>query len=207
MKKAIVFLAEGFEEIEAITVVDYLRRANVEVFSVKIPINSDSQNKIVTGNHKISILADLTFSDFMKTFYENLPDLVYVPGGLPGAFNNADCKEEIEFLQKMFNSKKIVASICASPAVVLAKTGILKGKNWTCYPDMENNLSEYCGSEENAKKFTEKSIHHTDLPFITDENLITGRGPGTAEQFAMELVRLLCGQEIQQTVKTKSVQR
>ena len=106
----------------------------------------------------------------------------------------------------MFENNKFVTALCASPAVVLSKTGVLKNKKWTCYPQMEKNLSEYCGTKENADLLTENSIH-LESPFVTDGNLVTGRGPGATEQFAMELVRLLCGQEIMEKIKKASVQR
>ncbi len=207
MKNAVVFLADGFEEIEGITVIDYLRRAGVQVFTVTVPSSMTKQKNISVGSHNISVITDLSFEQFETKFFKDLPDLVYIPGGIPGAPNNAKSQGVLNFVKKMFDSGKIVSSICASPAVVLAKTGILKGKKWTCYPGMENNLAEYCGSEENAKICTENSVHIKDVPFVSDKNLLTGRGPGTTEQFAMEAVRLLCGEDVALKVKTASIQR
>lgn len=206
MKTALVFLADGFEEIEAVTVIDYLRRAQIEVFTVAVPSKTMQNEKFAIGSHNITIQADLTFREFQKKFSENLPDLLYIPGGIPGAPNNASCEDVIQFVKKMFENGKFVTALCASPAVVLSKTGVLKNKKWTCYPQMEKNLSEYCGTKENADLLTENSIH-LESPFVTDGNLVTGRGPGATEQFAMELVRLLCGQEIMEKIKKASVQR
>ncbi|MDD6930983.1 MAG: DJ-1/PfpI family protein [Treponema sp.] len=206
MKTALVFLADGFEEIEAVTVIDYLRRAQIEVFTVAVPSKTMQNEKFATGSHNITIQADLTFREFQKKFSENLPDLLYIPGGIPGAPNNASCEDVIQFVKKMFENGKFVTALCASPAVVLSKTGVLKNKKWTCYPQMEKKLSEYCGTKENADLLTENSIH-LESPFVTDGNLVTGRGPGATEQFAMELVRLLCGQEIMEKIKKASVQR
>lgn len=206
MKKALVFLADGFEEIEAITVIDYLRRAQIEVFTVAVPSKTMQNEKFATGSHNITVQADLNFSEFQKEFNENLPDLLYIPGGIPGAPNNASCENLLQFVKKMFENGKFVTALCASPAVVLSKTGVLKNKKWTCYPQMEKNLSEYCGTKEKADLLTKNSIH-LEEPFVTDGNLVTGRGPGATEQFAMELVRLLCGEDVMQKIKNASVQR
>ena len=91
--------------------------------------------------------------------------------------------------------------------MVLSRSGILAGKKWTCYPGMENNLAEYCGGEENAKKLSEGAVHVSDVPFVLDGNLLTGRGPGTAEQFAMKLVELLSDAETAKRVHDGSCQR
>ena len=101
MKTALVFLADGFEEIEAVTVIDYLRRAQIEVFTVALPSITMQNEKFATGSHNITIQADLTFREFQKKFSENLPDLLYIPGGIPGAPNNASCEDVIQFVQKM----------------------------------------------------------------------------------------------------------
>ena len=100
MKTALVFLADGFEEIEAVTVIDYLRRAQIEVFTVAVPSKTMQNEKFATGSHNITIQADLTFREFQKKFSENLPDLLYIPGGIPGAPNNASCEDVIQFVKK-----------------------------------------------------------------------------------------------------------
>lgn len=198
MKNAVIFLADGFEEIEALTVVDYLRRAQIEAFTVAVPSKTMNDPYIVTSAHDIPVIADLKFEEFQEDFKDDLPDLVYVPGGMPGSSNCAANNELLDFVKACFDSKKHVAAICAAPAVVLSKTGILKGKNWTCYPGMEENVEP---------EDVEDSTHFENVPFVTDENLTTGRGPGAAEEFAMELVRILCGEEISAKIKTASCQR
>lgn len=185
----VVFLANGFEEIEAVTIIDYLRRANVEVTTVAV-----SNVNLVTGSHKIPVIADVAldawFSENKIADGGNLPDAIYLPGGMPGATNLADSDKVLETIKKCFSAGKLVTSLCASPAVVLSKTGVLDGKSYTCYPGME------VGG---------KAV--TDVPFVHDGNLLTGRGPGTAEQFSMKLVELLAGKETSDKIKSGSCQR
>lgn len=198
MKSAVVFLADGFEEVEALTPVDYLRRAGVEVFTVAVPSESMNDPYIVIGGHKIPVIADLNFDEFKENFAEELPDLVFAPGGMNGSKNLARNEEVLAFIKKCFDGGKHVAAICAAPALVLSKTGILKGKNWTCYPGME---------EEVDADDVEDSTSCANVPFVTDENITTGRGAGAAEEFTMELIRILCGQEISDKIRTGTCQR
>ncbi len=190
MKKAVILLANVFEEIEALSPEDNLRRAGAE----DTIASSGTSSRNVEGAHKILTIADMTLDTYFSTEKE-LPDAVVIPGGMPGAKNISECAKAMEFINQMFKAKKIVAAICASPAVVLGKTEILNGKNWTCYPEMEKALSA-----EIQKK-------HKIQPVVTDENLVTGRGPGTAEQFSMEIVRLLFGEETKAKIMETSVQR
>lgn len=198
MKNALVFLADGFEEIEALTPVDYLRRAGVEVFTVAVPSKTMNDPYIVISSHDVPVIADLKFEEFQEDFKEDLPDLIFIPGGMPGSSNCARNEELLNFIKKCFENQKQVSSLCAAPALVLSKTGILKGKNWTCYPGMEENVEP---------EDVEDSTHFENVPFVTDGNLTTGRGPGAAEEFAMELVKILCGQEVADKIKTTSCQR
>lgn len=204
MAKAVVFLAEGFEEVEAISPIDYLRRAGVEVVTAAIPVNGKS-DPLVMGAHKIPVKADMTFDEYIASA-DGLPDAVVAPGGMPGAANIAACSLALDFIKKMFEQKKLVAAICAAPVVVLAKTGVLAGRKYTCYPGMKR-FEDYCGSKEEADKLTAGAVHVDGQPFVADGNLITGRGPGAAEQFSMAIVECLCGKETAQNIKEKSVQR
>ena len=204
MAKVVVFLAPGFEEIEAISPIDYLRRAGVEVVTAAIPVDGKS-DLLVQGAHKIAVQADTTLDDFMANC-QDLPDGVFVPGGMPGAANVGACELAVDFIKKMFGQKKLVSAICAAPVVVLGKSGVLAGKNYTCYPGMKK-FEDYCGGKEKADQLTAGAKLIPDQPFVVDQNLITGRGPGAAEQFAMALVEYLCGKEVAQEVKAKSVQR
>ena len=195
MKTAAVFLADGFEEIEALSPVDYLRRAGVEVYTVAVPSPTMQDPYIVTGSHKVPVIADLTLDEYMDSCKDELPDCVVCPGGMPGATNLAASDILLSHLEKCFDEGKLVSALCASPAVVLGKTKIPAGKEWTCYPEMQTNAkAEYLSGYSNKV-------------FITNGNLVTGRGPGASEQFAMELVKLLEGQDVAQKVHDASQQR
>lgn len=175
-KKVLVILAEGFEEIEAITPIDVLKRAGLEVVTAGV------RSKQVTGAHGIKLEADLLLSD-----YPGLPDAVILPGGLPGAQNLADSAEVTELVRNMNDQKKIVGAICAAPALVLAPKGILNGKKATCYPGFEKNFS-------NKVSFSAERV-------IVDGHIITSKGPGSALEFALELVRILAGAEKRETLR------
>mgnify|MGYP002625394753 CR=1 FL=1 len=206
--KIAVFLAPGFEEIEALTPVDYLRRAGQDVITVSVPAKGSSEKtSVVEGSHGISVFADKILCDFIDEIDENLFDAAVFPGGMPGATNLAAEPWISSFICKMAQSGKIIASLCASPAVVLAKTGVLSQKKWTCYPGMEADLAKWCGSEENARTALKNATHIPDVPFVLDGNILTGRGPGTAEQFSMKLVELCAGIETAKKVHDGSCQR
>lgn len=193
-----VFLAEGFEEIEALSPVDYLRRAKVEVTLVAVTSNNPVDPRIVKSSHGVSVLADKTLEDFLSGLNGSLPDAVFFPGGLPGATNLAASSDIKDLILKCFEAKKYVTACCASPALVLAPTGILKGRNWTCYPGMENDVDP---------EMVEDSEHSSGVPFVSDGNIVTGSGPGTAEQFAMELVRIFAGEETAEAIRKGSCLR
>jgi 4-methyl-5(b-hydroxyethyl)-thiazole monophosphate biosynthesis len=168
MKKVLVHFAHGFEEIEAITPVDVLRRAGCEVVTVS-----------VTGTHEVTSTRGLTvLTDrlFVESDYEHA-DMIVLPGGQPGADNlnkHEGLKKQIEIL----NSRgKFIAAICAAP-LVLGSTGILKGKKATCYPGVEKLLM--------GAIFTNSDVE-------IDGNIITGRGPGLALKFSLALVEKLMG--------------
>lgn len=208
MAEVAVFLAPGFEEIEAFTVVDYLRRANIKVRMVSVPEENSTKNEIVVvGSHGITIIADVTLRDFIENMNGKEPDAIYFPGGMPGAKNLAANQYLFQLATKMDRKGKLVAAICASPAVVLAQTGILASRKWTCYPGMEENLAEYCGTSDWAKEATENSTHIANVPFVFDNNVLTGRGPGTAEQFAMKFVEILTTPETAKQIHDGSCQR
>lgn len=210
MKNALVFFADGFEEIEALTPVDYLRRSHqVEVTTVAVPSPTMNDPYIVIGSHNIPVIADMNFDEFKTNFTadSDLPDLVFFPGGMTGSANLAANAALTEYIKKCSAAGKFVSAICAAPAVVLAKTGVLKGKKWTCYPEMEKNVEQYCAKEASVSDVMEGSVHCSDKPFVTDGNVITSRGAGAAEQFAMELVRLLTDSETAEKIRVGTVQR
>jgi 4-methyl-5(b-hydroxyethyl)-thiazole monophosphate biosynthesis len=170
VKKALVLLADGFEEVEAITPIDYLRRAGVEVTVAAI-----GESMTVTGRWTgLKVQADTTLSKATGEW-----DAVILPGGMPGASNLAASKETGLLLKEMAAANKLICAICASPAVVLAPLGLLDGKRFTCYPGMEKKLS----SDILSSFFGDR--------VVVDENIITSRGAGTAGEFAIAIIEEL----------------
>ncbi len=208
MAKVAVFLAPGFEEIEALTSVDYLRRANVEVFTVSVPADGDENfSQSVTGSHKITVIADLTLKEYIEKKLEEQTNAIFFPGGMPGASNLAANQYLFQLATKMDRKGRLVAAMCASPAVVLARMGLLTNRKWTCYPGMENNLAQYCVTEDWAKEVMENSTHIKNVPYVFDNNVLTGRGPGTAEEFAMKFVELMTDSATAKAIHDGSCQR
>jgi 4-methyl-5(b-hydroxyethyl)-thiazole monophosphate biosynthesis len=168
MASAVVLLAEGFEEIEAITIIDVLRRAKIDVTTVSLGAQT------VRGSHQISVLADMT----LDAAGQRLADAVVLPGGMPGSANLRDDPRVIELLRQYSAQRKLVCAICAAP-IALEAAGVLKGKRATCYPDYD--LPSAVFEEERV---------------VEDSNVITSRGPGTAMEFAMRLVDHLAGRDV-----------
>ena len=167
-----VFLADGFEEIEALTPVDLLRRAGVDARTASIyPGRSD-----VTGARKITVRADMTI-DEAKPQKE---DIIVLPGGMPGTVNLLECDDLMKTVDDHNAEGGRIAAICAAPARILGSKGLLRGKKATCYPGMEDLL-------EGATAVTDS--------VVTDGNITTSRGLGTAVDFACELIAIVCGKE------------
>jgi len=187
MKNVLTFLADGFEEVEAVTPIDYLRRAGITV-----TIASIGTEKIVTGSHEIGFLADTTISALEQTGKLNAEswDGVFIPGGMPGASNLAACEAVGGFYKEMAAAGKIIAAICASPAVFLAPLGLLKGKKFTCYPGLEKKVNDGIWLSDNV---------------VVDGNLITSRAPGTTVYFALALIEKLAGKEAAEKLKETSL--
>ncbi|GHV31203.1 DJ-1 family protein [Spirochaetia bacterium] len=186
MKKALVLLADGFEEVEAITPIDYLRRAGIMVTTAAI-----FGGEMVKGSHNVGILADttlekLTAQDSKQNFAANAADwdAVVLPGGGMGSENLAASAAVGSFVKAMAAAGKLVCAICAAPAVVLAPLGLLKGRRFTCYPGMEAQTS---GSAVSGATWTEDRV-------VVDGTLITSRGAGTAGEFAAAIIGKLAGE-------------
>ena len=177
MKSAYVFLADGFEDVEAVTPIDYLRRAGVQVTVVGL------SGKTATSSHALSVGCDAALSGVAT---KPLPDLAVLPGGGKGSEALAASKELRSFISRMFADNRLVGAICAAPAVVLGGWGMLAGRAFTCYPGCEDGLS----------------ARPSDKRVVADRNLITSRGPGTAEEFSLELVRHLCGNDVAMKVSS-----
>lgn len=163
MKNVCILLANGFEEIEALTVVDVLRRANIKCDMVSI------DKEEVVGAHNIKVISDMLIDDI-----ENV-DIVVLPGGMPGATNLRDDKRVINLIKDCLNNNKKVAAICAAP-IVLGKADVIQNKNVTSYPGFEDEL---------------KGANYKEDSVVVDGNIITSRGPATALEFAYTLLKEL----------------
>ncbi|MDR1575946.1 MAG: DJ-1/PfpI family protein [Treponema sp.] len=175
-KKALVLLAGGFEEVEAVTPLDYLRRAGVEVTSAAI-----GGNLAVRGARGITINADVTLAELAGQGKAAAAswDAVILPGGMGGASNLAASKATAALLREMAAAGKWICAICASPAVALAPLGLLSGKKFTCYPGMEEKARDGKWSADKV---------------VIDGNIITSRGAGTAGAFAVAIIGCLLGE-------------
>ncbi|MCD7774490.1 MAG: DJ-1/PfpI family protein [Clostridiales bacterium] len=160
-----VFLADGFEEIEALTPVDYLRRAGIELKTVGVT------GKTVTSSHKIPVISDITADEIT---FDDL-DGIILPGGMPGTLNleKSDAVQNaVDFCCK---NNKLLAAICAAPSI-LGHKNILNGKNAVCFPGFENELKGAVLSDKFA---------------VRDGNVITAKGAGAATEFAFEIIKYL----------------
>ncbi len=170
MKTIYVFLAEGFEEIEALAPIDVLRRAELNVLTVSV-----MEEQVVTGAHGVPVVADRMFADIHLEDAE----MLLLPGGLPGA-TNLDAHQGLSDMIVAFaTERKPLAAICAAP-LVFGNRGLLQGKKATCYPGFETYLT---GAE------------YTAALVETDGNFITAKGPGAAMDFAFAIVEKYCGLE------------
>lgn len=182
MRQVYIFLAQGFEEIECLTVVDLMRRVNLPITMVSI---SDSYN--VSGAHDISVTADALFSDIDFTD----ADMLVLPGGGPGTCN-LNAFEPLKTLLKTFHENgKYIGAICAAP-MILGQLGLLEHRAATCYPGFEKHLHG--------------AVHVTDS-VVVDGNIITSRGLGTAIDFAGELIALLTNRKTADAVKNEVIYR
>lgn len=180
MAKVVVMLAEGFEEIEGLTVVDLLRRAEVEVNMVSI-----TGNLFVTGSHNIMVKADTLLEE--ETFDET--DMIVLPGGMPGTKHLGEHYQVISLLKEFYEKDKYIAAICAAPSI-LGLNGLLKGKKATSFPSFRDKLLE-------ATVVDEKSI--------IDGKIITSKGMGTAIDFSLDLIKILKDKETSDNIG-KSIQ-
>ena len=165
MPKVAVILANGFEEIEALTVVDVLRRANITCHMVGFEAQ-------ITGSHAIQVQTDRVFDGDLSEY-----DMIVLPGGMPGAVHLRDNEQLVSELQKFEKIGKKVAAICAAP-IALNRAGLLEGRNFTCYDGVQEQIS---------------NGHYHKETVVVDGNIITSRGPATALAFAYHLVETLGG--------------
>ncbi len=169
MKSVAVLLAPGFEEIEAITVIDVLRRADVQVTVAGL------REAEITGSHQITVLPDKPLDEIRPEGF----DMVVLPGGLPGTDHLREDPRVIAFLQDMARAGKHTCAICAAPTVLKA-AGLTEGKAVTSHPIVQEDL---------------KGFDYRQDRVVVDGSVVTSRGAGTAMEFALELVRILVGPE------------
>jgi 4-methyl-5(b-hydroxyethyl)-thiazole monophosphate biosynthesis len=181
MSKALVFLAPGFEEIETSTVVDVLRRSGLEVTVAGLELGA------IEGAHGMKVVPDKSIDEIVAGDF----DAVICPGGNPGYKNLRKDKRVLAVVKDTFESGRVVAAICAGPAV-LSDAGILRNKNATIFPGMEDELIRGGG------------IPGTDL-VVEDGNIITSQGPATALLFAIKLAERLTDKRTAETVREKTL--
>ena len=169
MHNVLVPLAQGCEELEAVTIIDLLRRAEINVVTAGLDSNP------VTASRNTVLIPDTDLDTALKDNY----DMVVLPGGLPGSDHLDNDARIKELLTKMANSEKFTAAICAAPKV-LSSAGLLKNKKATCYPTVLESNSD---------------TDITDEAVVIDGKVITSRGPGTAMDFALSLIEALEGKE------------
>jgi len=171
MANVLVPLAQGCEELEAVTVIDLLRRAGITVVTAGLDAGP------VTASRGVRLIPDTDLDSALKQDY----DMVVLPGGLPGADHLDNDPRVRELLTKMANSEKFTAAICAAPKV-LASAGLLSGKRVTGYPGI-------------FEKLDVTGLSCLEQPVVTDGKVITSRGPGTAMDFALQLIEILAGSD------------
>ncbi len=175
--KVLIPLAEGFEEIEAVTIIDTLRRAEIDAITAYLEKNP------VSGSHNIQIIADIGINDIEA---EEI-DAIILPGGMPGSENIKNNAAITSIIKKIYKKKGIIGAICAAP-IALGALGALEGKNATCYPGFENQL---------------KGATVCKKPVVADGNIITGNAAGSALHFALEVVRKIKGEDVMLSLKEK----
>lgn len=168
-KRILVLLAPGFEELEAVAVIDILRRAGIDV------ISAGTISGPISSAHNISILPDKLIDEVTEEVF----DLIVLPGGLDGTENLARDQRVVKMLQKQLDSGRAVGSICAAPTV-LDRYGLAQGKTITCHPTCRGAIQKAKLSEDRV---------------VRDGLLVTSQGPGTAIEFALNLVELLMGKD------------
>lgn len=170
MNETVIILAPQFEEVEAITPIDFLRRAGIRVTIAGLT------ERTITSARGVSLLTDVTLEEIENQYF----DAVILPGGR-GAWTIAESDRACNFILKHYQKNKLLAAICAAPAIILGKTlKILGNKNFTCYPGLEREAG--CGN-------------YNKMQVVQDGNCITAQGPGSAAQFALAIIKALAGNE------------
>lgn len=176
MAKVFVFLADGFEDVEALAPIDILRRGGQDVVTVSV-----MDGQVVQSAHGVQMVADAMFDDCDFTNAQ----LLVLPGGMPGATNLYNCKALQQVLLEHQKKGRLIGAICASPGVVLGQLGLLHGRRATCYPGFESMM---------------EGAHYTAAVFTVDGNITTAEGPAAAMAFGYELLAQLAGQQTAQQI-------
>lgn len=169
MKQVFVFFGTGFEEVEALTVVDLLRRAGIDTKMISI-----NENMEVTGSHNITVKMDMKFEDIEQFEIEKV-DMLVLPGGLPGTTNLNKHKGLLELIEIFNNNNKYIGAICAAPTI-LGGLGLLKNKKATCYPSFQNDI---------------EAMEYLNEQVVVSENIITSAGMGTSIPFGLKIIEIL----------------
>lgn len=180
MKKVLVFIADGTEEIEVLTPVDFFRRAGIQVDLVAV-----KNTRKVRLAHQVYAGADKTIDDIAGPDY----DAFYIPGGMPGATNIRDNEKVIGLIKEAESQGKILAAICAGP-IVLEAAGLLKDKNFTCYPGFEKEIKE--------GNFVDDLV-------VKDGNIFTGKGPAAAAKLSFALIEELLSKDQAEEIKDQTL--
>lgn len=186
MKGVYIFLANGFEEIEALATLDVLRRGGVDVKTVSV-----LYDKFVTGSHKTTVVADMTYGEFKAEVQldgTDESDVMIFPGGMPGTRNLAENGEIINFMRLHYAEGGAVAAICAAPGLVVSQLPSLQGKHFTCFDGFEDAPVARGGIYEQK-------------PAVRDGNLITGMGAGCAVEFGLAILAHIKGEEAAAAVR------
>lgn len=170
-KTALIPVADGTEEIEAVTLIDVLRRAGVDVTVASVEAELE-----ITASRGVRIVAEKAISECVESTY----DLIVLPGGMPGAEHLRESRALLKILKRHHQEDRLYGAICAAPAVVLHHHGFLKGRRATAHPGFMDRLDTEQAREDRV---------------VIDGLLVTSRGPGTALEFALQLVALLCGDQ------------
>lgn len=176
------FLADGFEEVEAVTPADILRRAGVKVYTVAVSENG----RTAIGTHNIEVKADLTMSEAVSLSKTEKIEMLILPGGMPGAANLDSSAEVQSFIDRAVSEGAYVAAICAAP-MILGKRGMLNGRRATCYPGFEQYLD--------GAKYTGGRVE-------TDGKFVTACGMGAAVEFGLTLVAILKGEQAAEKISS-----
>lgn len=183
-RRVAAFLADGCEEVEALAVLDVLFRSGVPCDTVSITGNRD-----IVSSHEIHVTCDKTIDQLNFDDY----DVLFLPGGMPGTTNLAACQPLVSQVDRFAAGAGIVAAICAAPAVVLARRGLLKGRRATSNPNFQHEIAENGGTLV------------ADQPAVRDGNIITSQGMGTAIYLGLELVSELVSPQAAEDVKPRIV--